>query len=449
MCKRHQLQKKKQQLSLVFLALTSLLWLHCMDSSFNKSIKRHSQWLLRQQVPNQTIPQPLVSRRFLVASYEVPAHDSAYPFLYNKSFIYDNALAAITFCMIDKWDTAESLLFSLSRMIRKNGSYWFNYSLEVDWPSESDQELSMIRSGAIAWLGYAFCFYLENCPSQLKSQHASEAFLQTAQRIAAFLQKTIDRDSTSGLFGLARGGKSEINYSVSDSGTIVETYSDKTLYWVSSEHNIDVHLFFSHLAALTGDEAYTADMLLIEENMLKKLWSPHHGQFIRGIRLKNGIPDTVMSLDCASWGALFLFKTGHDSMARQCLKTIQQRYLNTIDGIRGYLPYHASPVYESPQVNALFFPHGLSTWGDFPFFWWEGNYGVALALHSGGFTKEATSLLRSWIGVLDADSAAGIAYSTRSIPYQFPLWKSVAATSWHIIVITTIMGKTLPHPFFS
>lgn len=432
--------------------LSTLLIAGCTgQKSYQESIEKQREWLLRQQVPNEVIPLPVSSRRHLVASYELPREDPSYPFIYSKSFLYDNALAAIALCHTQNWEESQNILLALSRLIRNNGSYWFNYNLEVEWPSETDQDMALIRTGTIAWLGYAYCFYLENCPKRYRTQSEDETLLSTAEKIASFLIKTIDHNRSSPLYGLARGGKGSVHYSVSSGhDKIIERYSPEPLFWVSTEHNIDLHLFLRHLYGLTRNEKYLQEYQLIEQNMLTKLWSSAHGQFFRGLSSKEGTIDSVLSLDCASWAALFLHSTGKDSLALLCVSAIERFYRNQVNGITGYMPYTGTTIYESDTVNAFFFPDKPRTrWGDVPFSWWEGSYGAALAMLYNGQKDTACSLTKQWSAEWAQDTAGGIPYSTRTIPYQFTVWKSVASTAWHILVNSIIHGKKLPYPFFS
>ncbi len=48
------------------------------------------EWLKGQIIPNDIVPEPDPTRRRLVLSYMVPTDDPAYPYIYSRSFIYDN-----------------------------------------------------------------------------------------------------------------------------------------------------------------------------------------------------------------------------------------------------------------------------------------------------------------------------------------------------------------------
>lgn len=57
------------------------------------------QWLLDEQVPNSTVPSPAPGRSGLVISYVIPESDPGYPYLFSRSWIYDDALAVISWSM--------------------------------------------------------------------------------------------------------------------------------------------------------------------------------------------------------------------------------------------------------------------------------------------------------------------------------------------------------------
>jgi len=47
------------------------------------------------------------------------------------------------------------------------------------------------------------------------------------------------------------------------------------------------------------------------------------------------------------------------------------------------------------------------------------------------------------------DSKGGFPYSSKTIPFQFSDWKSVASTSWYLLNKLEISKKSEALPFFS
>lgn len=435
---------------LAVLLITALL---CSCSKENGAIStvlpRQVRWLGNQQAPNGSVEYPLPSRRHLVVSYELPRNDPAYRFVYAKSFVYDNAMTAIALCIAKEWERARRLLLSLCGLIRDDGSLWFNYDLKVNWPTETDHEAALVRTGAVSWAGYALTYYLRNCPDSARVASSDSAFLGSAERIASYVlgQLTIDPDDPRA--GLVRGGWGEITYAIDENGKVVERFTDVPITWVSTEHNIDAHLFLSALGELADKGDYRDAAGRIEKNLLGKLWSDRHGQFWRGMRGEGRI-DTVLALDCAAWGAIFAHNVQRAKVADRCLQAVERLYHNTCDTVPGYLPYHGAPVYESENVGRALLPeHPENTWGEFPFCWYEGNFFVALAFARAGKVEAADSLMSQWSRRLASDTVKGIPYASRSIPYQFSTWKSAGSTAWYVIAASELLGSSLAHSFFA
>jgi len=122
--------------------------------------ERALEWVHSQIVPNTCVPNPSPNRRNLIISYEVPQSDASYPYIYSRSFIYDNAVAAIAFLSYDQQSKAGDILEALSRLVNDDGSLFFSYNTHNSWPNQGDHEGAIIRSGALAWVGYATVFYL-------------------------------------------------------------------------------------------------------------------------------------------------------------------------------------------------------------------------------------------------------------------------------------------------
>lgn len=416
-----------------------------------KGLAAHTAWLLGRMVPNAVLPAPLPSRQNLALSYAVPAQDAGYPFLYNKSFTYDNAILAIALCASGEWDRAADLLLSASTLIGPDGGLYFNYNLSVDWPSERDPSFGLVRTGTVAWMGYAYCFFLENHPTLPKNNRMRLRFLDAARSLARYLESMAVDDAASPLYGLLRGGSNTTSLKVDSLNRIEETWESRPVDWASAEHAIDAHLFLSHLALLTGQKKYRDLADTVGTALVRKLWSVRDCQFYRGIK-GDGRIDTVLALDCASWAAIFLANTGRDSLARLALASAERRFPGAYRGLTGYRPYTGCLVYETPAINRHFFPErpGL-TWDQLAFVWLEGGYGVVLGRAILGNRRAARETIDAWSAFFERDSSGGLPYTfgERDIPYQFTAWKSVASTAWHVIVARMLFDRPLPKPFFS
>lgn len=416
-----------------------------------KGLAAHTAWLLNRMVPNAVLPTPLPSRQNLGLSYAVAPGDPGYPFLYSKSFIYDDALLAVALSASGEWERAADLLLSVSTLINPDGGLWFNYNLAVDWPSDKDPSFALVRTGTVAWMGYAYCYFLENHPSLPPNDRLRDLFLGAARKLAGYMEKMAVKDPASPLCGLVRGGSNTTSLKVKPTGEIEEIWEALPVDWASTEHNIDAHLFLSHLAALTHETRYYALADTLSRTLVRTLWSDRDRQFVRGIK-GNGTLDTVLALDCASWAAVFLTNTGRDSLARLALASAESRYRNSYKEAEGYRPYAGILVYESPEINRHFFSDRPDlNWDDLPFIWLEGNYGVLLGRMALGDRKSARNAVNAWSLFFERDSSGGLPYtfSERELPYQFSAWKSVASTAWHVILTRMLFEKPLPRPFFS
>jgi hypothetical protein len=383
------------------------------------------QWIRSQIVPNQFISTPDPRRRGLVLSYG-PASSKPGP-IHRKSFVYDAALAAIAFTMSGDHETAARILSALTRVQRQDGSFWFSYNVDNTWPEEGDHDMAIIRAGANAWVGYALAFYLERLPAtdDRRAKREREAFLTSARKIGDFLL-TLRVD------GMIRGGHGAVRLGVTPDGkSVQEYYVDRPIRWISTEHNISSYFFLNALGRLTGDPRYMVAARDIRQGLLSKLWQEEMGQFAQGIG-DDGTIDKTRALDCASWGALFLFAAGEKEKASRALRTAETIYRSWHGQIEGHRPYHEKPIYDDAQVQRLLLPDAPATrWKDLSFVWSEGTMGVALARARNGDAKRAAKLAADMLKMRDG---GGIRYGTRDFPYEFSASPSVAGTAWHIVV---------------
>jgi hypothetical protein len=234
------------------------------------------QWLVRQMVPNAEVPAPEPGRRRLLLSYRVPPTDPAYRCIYGRSAIYDDALGAIALTMVGRYREAEFLLGAVSRLVRADGGLWFAYNIQNDWPSESDHEGAMLRTGAVAWSGYALVYYLQARSLDAKDPLGIQ-FRAAAQSIARWL---LDRQVPAGVDPRAElltggSGSTVLAFPEGAAGP-VEVSSAAAVQWVSTEHNIDAWYFLRDLGRLTGNARYAQAAERIRVRVLE-LWNPRPG----------------------------------------------------------------------------------------------------------------------------------------------------------------------------
>jgi hypothetical protein len=406
-------------------------------------------WLKGQIVPNNIVPEPDPSRRRLMLSYLLPHDNPAYPYIYSRSFIYDDALGVVALTMAQEYRRAELVLGALMRLIREDGSFWFAYNTGNNWPSDEDHEGALIRMGAIAWAGYAATFYLNAQlridQNFLETDVLAKDILEMAEKIARFVLKHQIRNQSDKRNGLVTGGWASYSLNMPDNvDKPIEEYDESNITWVSMEHNIDIYFFLRDLGRLTGKGEYIAAAELVREGLMR-LWSNKKGQFIRGIKGNQRL-DTALPLDGASWAALFLLSIGEDRMARKCLATVEKHFVAQSGNSRGYRPYYAETVFENRKVNGYFFPEepGMR-WTDLNIIWGEGSLGVATAYAMAGNTGKAREIIES---MLHLRVDGGFRYATINIPYQFSNSPSVASTAWFVIAVQVLKDKDMRAAFW-
>ncbi|MEM7532294.1 MAG: DUF4832 domain-containing protein [Chloroflexota bacterium] len=341
-----------------------------------------ANWLKAQQVPNSIVNTPFSGRDGAVISYRVPSDDAAYPFVFDRAWIYDNALAVIAWTLDNECAAAQTTLTTLASLVENDGKLGFSVSTQGDFVQ------GLYRSGAIAWVGYAFTLYQDQCQDS--------QFEATTRDMADWL--LTQQDAT----GSVQGGP------------------DAT--WHSTEHNIDAYFFWRDLGLLTGHLPYTQAASQVKTSLLTNHWNEGYGCF------QQGIGDAGKALDAASWGAIFLHSIGEAQKAADCLTFLEANYPVThtctfehVDyTVSGYKPY-GDNIGGNTQVDLV---------------WSEGSLGVAMAYQRVGDTAKRNAILANMDKMRDADD--GIAYSCPPIPEkEWHDWESVAGTAWLSMVEST------------
>ena len=359
--------------------------------------KKSLKWLKSRNDPAATGIQPVRGREQLLVSYTIPPGDL--PFLIGRSYTYDNAAGAIALLLWGQQERAQTILSNVERLMDRQGTLGFSYQVN------SSSVDSRVRTGALAWVGYAMLLY------QQVTQ--DDRFQGAAVRIGEYL-KGLETP-----LGSLKGGPD--------------------VAWVSTEHNVDAYFFFRELYRVTGNATYRAVANRIRESLLTHLWVtapvPH---FLRGIR------DDTPALDANVLGALFLSAIGQRAKASDALRYVEQTFRN-----RQTIPGSAR-----------------TTWGYAPdanrgTIWLEGTFMTALAYwrlaealerarEAEGtgrlfFAQKILSysmpIREDWIA--QGRWRGGFPYAVAVPRYinpdgdTFAEWESVAATSWYLISAAT------------
>jgi hypothetical protein len=421
---------KNNILILLFLTLTAGISRISADEISDRGI----EWLKSQIVPNETVKNPVQQRRRLLLSYKLPETDPAHRFLAGKSFIYDDALAVIAFTMTDNYEDAEFILSAMNRNMKKDGSLWFSYNTNNEWPSDSDNEGAVVRSGALAWAGYSAVYYLtvrkKEIPDFLATDVIAGEFLHMAEKIAGYLKDRQITDRKDKRFGLITGGSGNYELVINtEKNTVDEVFSGGEIDWVSMEHNIDAFYLFRDLGRLTGSKVHLDTAALIEKSLMDSMWDRKNSQFFRGIK-GDGKEDRALPLDGASWGSLFLSSIGESGKARKSLDTIEKNFRTNDRGFTGYGPYHDELIYENPDASLYLTGSREKTWKEAGIVWSEGTLGAAAAYIRAGETEKGREIISN-AGKMAEDG--GLIYSSTEIPFHFSSYPCAAGTAWYII----------------
>lgn len=424
---------KKQRL--ILLAASAMFFFTGFEQIYADEMTDKSiSWLKAQIVPNDTIPNPVQERRRLILSYRLPESDPAYPYISGKSFIYDDALAVIAFTMKGEYKYSEYILSAMERLLNENGSIWFSCNTQNSWPSPEDHHGAVIRSGALAWAGYAPVYYLLSRqieePGFAENDYLAGQYLAMAEKIAGYLKNRQITDKKDKRYGLVTGGEGSyvLEYS-SETKNVEEVFRETAIDWVSMEHNIDAFFLFRDLGRLTGKKEWADAAEMVKDSLMKNMWDKKHNQFFRGIK-GDGKLDLALPLDGASWGSLFLTSVGAKGKALKSLEEIERNFKTEDKGFKGYGPYHDENIYESPEIASALLGPGIITWRDVSIVWSEGSLGAAAAYIRAGDPEKGRQIISEAAKMSDN---GGLLYVSSDVPYHFSAYPSVAGTAWYII----------------
>ncbi len=404
-----------------------------LNSETAKMRDKSLSWILAQIVPNGIVRKPSGERRNLILSYQSDPASPDYKYVFSKSALYDNALAAIALTISGHEARAADLLSTLERIADASGDLFFSFNTHNSWPNARDSEGSVVRTGASAWAGYAVCFHLAyrllQDPNLYAKDRGALQLLRFAESIGQALLKrqiTAPGDLRKGLF---TGGKGSYALKLKD-GKISEEFVPGEVPWCSVEHNIDLYFFFTAMGRVSGNGQWTKIAGEIREALLKSCWNETTEQFNRGINALQA--DRWEALDCASWGACALLSFGEEDKAERAVKSMDC-FKSKDSGFSGYKPYESGPVYEEAAAQKFYFPNAKKgLWQNIEMVWPEGTLGVGVAYWKSGDFVQAKNILKE-MGRMQ-DDQGGIAYATRHFPFQFSPSPSAASACWFVIL---------------
>lgn len=331
--------------------------------------------------------------RGAVRSYRVPPGHPLEPYLADRSFVYDDALAVIALALTSRRDEARAVGDTLVALLTADASLGFSFSIA----SPSFYNVRYVRSGTVAWAGYALALY--------DALTGERRFTPVAQRIAdRLLASRIDAagDPRNGLIPGGRGAWRD-HYRSFDARHVAS--------YCATEHQIDAYFLLDVLAAgdPTGRYRNAADQLAAR--VVEALWMPSEGRFAVAVT-ERGVA-SERALDAAgAWGALFLLARGDRERATRAIDYTLRTFAR--DG-GGFAPYAgAVDDYPGQDFSGTLFA--------------EGSAGVALALLRAGRAREAAEVSAT-LRTLQRDGDGGVVYAVPASE-DFPDLPAAAPTAW-------------------
>ena len=350
---------------------------------FSKGIMAVSNQEILNNLRSRIVP--LEGNRSLIKSFSE----------HSQSYIYDQALAIITFTKARERGTAEKLLRGLSSLQKTDGSLYFSYNLNgtSPYPAEGDRRYA----GAIAWVALA--------ATHFQAEFHSQEFVPFNLKLLSWLQSEIKPFTIS-------GKKLEaLRFGPSDIATSAWNESET----VALEHNLDAFAAFSHFTRLNPQHDWKKESAEIK-NFIMAMWDKNRSHFWSGANLSTGkINKEELYLDNQTWSLL--------ALDDESLKVIDQK---------AALGLNCESLYVEHE-GIIGFADSRPAKGPkrFEFVWSEGTLGQIMAMEKAGHSCESKSsaeILSSVRKMKKVDG--GIAYATSTTNSDFTTSSSVAGTTW-------------------
>ncbi|HEY8992524.1 MAG TPA: hypothetical protein VIM37_01605 [Candidatus Microsaccharimonas sp.] len=342
----------------------------------------------------------------MIRSFELDPSDPAYGTAFeDQSYVYDQALALFAAIGSDNQTLADSLAAGLLNFQQTSGPYSGGFVFAAPQLSPTYRD-AQIRSGAHAIATDALLSYIQKYPgtSDIATYRASAVSALT------FIDGLLSSSGTTD--GLYLGGYGDY------SGAGGSFNASTVIPWASTEHNIDIWNTFLKASKVLGDTTvnYTQKASTLNVALVSKLYTTVEHRYYQGMQ-PSGV-DTTDPLDVNSWGAMQMYSSGRYDEALQALSRLGA-FTFTSHGVTGYAPFYDSAGYPGAVPNV----------------WFEGSYGVALALYRVGNNDGYRALLNNLAAGQQTDGS--FQYATdEDTTYGITTRKSVASTAWYILATT-------------
>ena len=350
------------------------------------------------EVLAESVPLTGLIRSYLIDSDD-PAHGTAFG---EETFVYDQAIAIFAALSANDQAFAERMVEGMLLMQETSGVHTGGFVFAAPQLGPEYRN-SLIRTGAHAIATDALIAFIEKYPNSVHAQvyrdraQAALTFIDEAQSLAGTTQ------------GLYLGGYGDYS---GPGGTFAPGVQ---ITWASTEHNIDIWHAFTRAGAVLGN-GYQAKADALRIAMTTKLLNADNGHYNQGMTATG--PDTADPLDVNSWGAIQMYATNQINNAQLSMNALAP-FKFTLSNITGYAPFYDSPGYP----------------GATPTVWYEGSYGVLMAMARTGKMDDYRVLLDSLKAGQEGDGS--FRYATDVDPvYEISDHRSVAGTAWFILATT-------------
>lgn len=370
----------------------------------------------------------------LPTTYRIDSTDPDYfqTTLSLRSYLYDAALALIVMAKSGNTTLGNRIVDSIATSITNTDTGLGTtgacpFSNDVYDLAQGD--LTVVRSGAAAWVGYALLIYYETT--------GYAAALTNATKIATYLLTLQVAAGTPNDFraGLIRGGQT----------------SAVQITWISVEHNVDCYYFFKRLYGVTGTASYATARSEIKAGLLNNCYDSTLTRFIQGTEATN--KDYAEALDCYSWAGCFLLDAEESAKAVAVANRMVTKFLVTEKTIEleNTMPQYFNQTYYCSKLIDGVRTYTTTTDGETgdsyvlppSTAWQEGAQGVLMFfdrlksenLH-GSVTGFEVAYKRIEAGqatiyqVTDDGSFLSWTGSDRILPYEFQVWRSMTPSAW-------------------
>lgn len=348
------------------------------------------------------------ARRAALRSYRFSDDHPLRERLERRAFVYDLALAMIAYTLSDRAQEARSVGATLCQLVDTSAATP-GFSLGLDSPAFYDAEY--VRSGVVAWVGYALALY-DLARSEVRYRHY-------ARRVAEALLAARVEASDDPRSGLIRAGR----------GRYVDGQRRFEAPWRAehcvTEHQLDAWFLLDALGRL-GEARYAAEADALARAIDARLWLDEEGRFAVAATPRGH--DRGLALDAAgAWGALYLLARGERDRAVRSAAFVERTFASRVGDVDGFAPYvGVVPEYDAYDFSSTIFAEGTAAVG-------------LLRLRLGdrvGAERIADGLRR-----LQRRGEGGVVYATPEGP-DMPEVAAVAPTVWLLFLERELTGRS-------